>query len=193
MRALLSLSCALVACQGETVGAATDAAVETSADVGVDAGCVSGTQNLVPNGDFRADLAGWQQSAMKADLAGEAGPCGPAIRFHDHGLYGTLSRGTPVTLGAGTKLRIRGWFRDRASAVGEPPHLLLQLYHPADGGAATTTSLNAKIPLRKDWTLVEGTLTVTRLETEIVLSVGTARVDGLLDDFLVSGLSVTAE
>lgn len=189
----MSLSCMLVACQGETVGAATDAAAETSADVGVDAACVSTAQNLVPNGDFRADLAGWQQSAMKADLAGEAGPCGPAIRFHDHGLYGTLSRGTPVTLGAGTKLRIRGWFRDRASAVGEPPHLLLQLYHPADGGSATTTSLNAKIPLRKDWTLVEGTLTVTRLETEIVLSVGTARVDGLLDDFLVSGLSVTAE
>lgn len=167
---------------------AADAAVEVG-----DAGCVTPTTNLVPEGDFSAGLTGWQQSAVKADLAGEAGPCGPAVRFHDHTLYGTLSRGHSVSLGLGTKLRVRGWFRDKASAAGQPPHLLVQLYHPEDGGTATTTSLRLGIPLRKEWTRVEGTFVVTRLETEVVVSVGSARVDGLQDDFLVSGLSVTVE
>lgn len=168
--------------------AATDALVDGDAGA-----CVSTADNLVPNGDFVDGLAGWQLTSTDGAAASDevAPPCGKAVHLFATKLYGAMSREVKRAFPKGTRVRLRGWFKQRAGTKGDTPAFFGQFYHPVDGGSLVTTEeVWVRTVLDSGWTMVEATKTLEQDEISVSIVVGSTRGDGKDDDFAVAGLSL---
>lgn len=208
---------ALVGCQGDPVGTpVTDAATDTgAADVALDTGaadaggdgdsadatpdagaCVASSANLIPNGDFADDLAGWQLTNTGGAIASDevAPPCGKAVHLTASKLYGSMSREVKRAFPKGTRVHLRGWFKQRAGSKGDTPAYFGQFLHSVDGGSPVTTEeVWVRTVLESGWTLVEATKTVEQDEASVTIVVSSTRGDGKDDDYAVAGLSLVVE
>jgi len=204
-----AIALATLSCQGDKVDSVPDAstdtasldssAVDTSGD-SVDAssdgggGCVVDSKNLVPNGNFESDLAGWAQTNTKTQILAD-GPCGKALRMYETKEYADVRRRILRAIPKGTRLRLGAWSRGNGVASGgDPPGIIARLIHPGDGGAELTSlDIVVTFPLESKWTYTETTATVLDDETMVDLFISSSRGDGISDDFLVTGITLTIE
>lgn len=207
----IPLAIVLAGCQGDPVGTpATDAADTGSGDVALDTGaadaggetpadagaCVASSANLIPNGDFADDLAGWQLTNTGGAIATDevAPPCGKAVHLTASKLYGAMSREVKRAFAKGTRVRLRGWFKQRAGSKGDTPAYFGQFLHSVDGGSPVTTEeVWVRSVLESGWTLVEATKTLEQDEASVTIVVSSTRGDGKDDDYAVAGLSLVLE
>lgn len=205
----VALTAALGGCKGEEVEAplddagatdapsevaseaATDGAPEADAREGgtVNAGCAD-ADNLIPNGNFASGSAGWAFDGLTLEPIVE-GPCGFAMRTYATEKYGNYRRRQYVKLPVGTKLRLQVWDRDNGAPKGDHPGVLARLGHAVDGGEVTNEQVTIPLVLGTLWSHSEQTMTVTEEEEWVDLIVTTSRMDGLSDDFVVTGISLT--
>jgi hypothetical protein len=207
-----AVALATLSCQGDKVDLAPDAstdaasldssAVDTSGDsvdtsgdsvdASSDGGCVVDSKNVVPNGNFESDLAGWATTNTKTQILAD-GPCGKALRMYETKEYADVRRRILRAIPKGTRLRVGAWSRGNGVASGsDAPGIIARLIHLGDGGAELTSlDLVITFPLESKWTYTETTATVLDDETMVDVFISSSRLDGISDDFLVTGVSLT--
>lgn len=211
MRALI-LALLLAGCHGEEVtapleDASTDSSpgTETASDVAVDTGAAVDTAgdastvrpgcsdegNLIPNGSFTLGASGWTSSDLTLEPIVE-GPCGYALRAYGSTRYANFRRRVFVKLDAGTKLRLTAYNRDNGSVKGgDTPGVIARFGRMVDGGELNDDQVVIPLALPTLWTYGEQTGVLTVGAEFVDLLVTSSRVDGLKDDFAVTGISLT--
>lgn len=171
-------------------GAPADA---PSFDAAFPGACTASSANLVTNGTFESGVAGWNTTLAKITPIGGA-PCGAGVRVHETGDYGGIYRREARPIKAGSKLRLRAWWRGNGVLGGTPPRIGVRLLRPTDAGPdSLSDEITVIATLAPEWSFGEATLVTKADTTHFDVLVTSLRTDKVPDDYLVAGIGLVVE
>lgn len=198
MNRLVLVALLVVGCHGDPVDSVVadagvvDTAVADAADAATTA--CNPTGNLLANGDFASGTADWRTFGATLQLLPGAGPCGGnGVRVvTNSGGYGSIAHSIGGTLKAGTKVRVRAFFKKSGTGAANPPILLASFVHVGDAGTEVPgDTVDAGAVMTDAWTATENTVVLTQDCSRVEVNVS-SRAAGA-DEFAVGAISVVVE